>query len=169
MSTVTARQTNTDAYARHIAAKVSADLKRLQRLYGTDSPSDKEIDAYEDEMQKLLGAGYLGTVTYGYKRNDKWIVALKYKAIGGEVVSSDSGGIRDISNSRFTSFLSYSSRWIDLSQEAQEQFERSLPFQRVNGEEPQPEKGRWVEGRSYAAGALGVQRSMIKEVRATKE
>ena len=165
MSTVTATQTNTYVYARHIAAKVSADLKRLQRLYGIDSPSDKDIDDYEEEMQKLLDAGYLDTVTYGYKRNNKWIVALKYEAIYGEVIGGDPGGIsleRDIRDSYFTSFLSYSSKWSELPLSTQEQFESSLPFQRVNGDEPLPERGLWVKDRSYAAGALGVRRSMIK-------
>ncbi|WP_423908912.1 hypothetical protein [Candidatus Spongiihabitans sp.] len=165
MSTVTATQTNTYVYARHIAAKVSADLKRLQRLYGIDSPSDKEIDDYEEEMQKLLCAGYLGVVTYGYKRNNKWVVALKYEAIDGEVIGGDPGGISpegDIRDSYFTSFLSYSSKWFYLPPVAKEQFKKDLPFQRVNGEEPLPERGHWVKGRSYAAGALGVRRSMIK-------
>ena len=49
MSTATATRANTDVYAHHIADKVAADLKRLQRLYGIDSPTDKEIDAHQAE------------------------------------------------------------------------------------------------------------------------
>ena len=168
MSTATATHTNTSVYARHIAAKVSADLKRLQRLYGIDSPTDKEIDDHEDELQMLLTAGLLGTITYGYIRNDNWIVALKYQAIDGGVSGSDDpGGIRleaDISNSYFSSFLIYSSRWSTMNERERLDFEKSLPFQRKGGEEPNTERGYWAEGRRYTAGELGVQRSTIQVV-----
>ena len=165
MSTATATHTHTDVYARHIAAKVSADLKRLQRLYGINSPTDGEIDAYEEELQMLLNAGYLGTITYGYGRNDNWIVALKYQAINGGVSGSDPGGIRpeaDVSNSYFSSFLIYSSSWYTLPKYGKENFKRSLPFQRREGKEPNIERGYWAESRRYTAGELGVQRSMIQ-------
>ncbi len=165
MSTATATHTNTDVYARHIAAKVSADLKRLQRLYGINSPSDRKIDTYEEELQKLLAHEYLDTITYGYRRSDNWIVALKYQAINGGVSGSDPGGIMpetDVSNSYFSSFLIYSSEWYTLSDDEKENFKRSLPFQRVGGREPKIERGYWAEGRRYTAGGLGVQRSMIQ-------
>ena len=50
----------TVTHARHMAAKVATDLKRMQRLYG--SPSDASIANYEAEVIELLKAGYLGTV-----------------------------------------------------------------------------------------------------------
>ena len=59
------------SHAVHLAAKVAADLKRMQRLYG--SPSDADIASYEGEIVALLKAGYLGRVTYGYWRNGDWI------------------------------------------------------------------------------------------------
>ena len=165
MSTATATRTNTSVYARHIAAKVSADLKRLQRLYGIGSPTDQEIDAYEEELQMLLAYGYLGVVTYGYKRNDTWIVALKYEAIDGGVSNSDPGGIRleaDVSDSYFSSFLIYSSKWNTMNEWERLAFKKSLPFQREEGREPKIERGCWAEGRRYTAGGLGVQRSTIQ-------
>ena len=170
MSTATTTRItiNINTYARHIAAKVSADLKRLQRLYGIGIPTDQKIDDYETELQALLTYGYLGVVTYGYKRNDKWIVALKYQAIDGGVSNSDDpGGIRletDVSDSYFSSFLTYSSKWYRLPKNARVIFEKNLPFQRKEGREPKIEKGCWVEGRRYTAGKLGVQRSAIKMV-----
>ena len=165
MSTMTSTRTNTYVYARHIAAKVSADLKRLQRLYGINSPSDWKIDAYEEELQLLLNAGYLDAVIYGYMQNGKWIMALKYKTIDGGVSGSNPGGMiyeRDISGFHFSSFLSYSMRWRLLSKHEKECFEETLPLQRVDGTEPSIEKGSWAIGRSYTAGELGVQRSAIK-------
>jgi len=70
----------TVTHARHMAAKVAADLKRIQRHYG--EPSDSEISAYEEEITAFLKAGYLGTVTYGFRRGGKWVEpALRYTAL----------------------------------------------------------------------------------------
>lgn len=163
-------QTHTSTYARHIASKVAADLKRLQRLYGVNSPSDKEIDEYQAEISMLLDAEYLGKVTYGFKRGDSWVVAFKYHAVGNQVgrVDGDPGGIwptENIDGAYFTSFLTYSAAWSVLSKEQRDAFKATLPFQRVSGNEPGIENGRWVGGRNYVSGTLGVQRSMIEKYR----
>ncbi|MDD9820278.1 MAG: hypothetical protein OXR07_05290 [Nitrospira sp.] len=158
--------THTATHARHVASKVAADLKRLQRIYGVGSPSDSEIGEYQEELAMLLDKGYLGTVTYGFKRNGKWVVALKYEAAGGSLYGGDDdpGGIRieaDISGTHFTSFLSYSLSWSCLSLQQREEFENSLPFRRIAGNEPEIENGEWARGRYYRSGPLGVQRSLI--------
>jgi hypothetical protein len=49
--------TFTVTHARHMAAKISTDLKRIQRLYG--KPSDKDIADYESEAVAMIKAGYL--------------------------------------------------------------------------------------------------------------
>lgn len=69
--TQSSTSTFTITHARHMAAKLAADLKRMQRFYG--APSDDRIAAYETEVVELLKAGYLDTVTYGFKRGDNWI------------------------------------------------------------------------------------------------
>ena len=163
-------QTHSYTYARHIASKVAADLKRLQRLYGKGSPSDESIDDYQTEIALLLDAGFLGEVTYGFKRNGKWVVALKYHAVGNDVgrVGGDPGDIlptEDVAGAHFTSFLTYSGAWDNLSHVQKKAFKDALPFQRVSGHEPEIENGRWVEGRNYLSGTLGVQRSMIQKYR----
>ena len=63
--------TFTRTHAKHLAAKVATDLKRMQRFY--DRPSDREIADYETEAIEFLKEGYLGTVTYGFRRNSNWI------------------------------------------------------------------------------------------------
>ena len=159
-------RSNTSTYARHIASKVAADLKRLQRIYGTGSPSDSVIDGYQEEIALLLDHGYLGEVTYGFKRNEQWVVALKYQAVGSQLVGGDDpGGIKreeDISGAYFTSFLTCSQSWCNLSQEDKRAFEQRLPFQREYGREPGLKNGHWADDRSYLSGELGVKRSMIK-------
>ena len=47
-------RSNTSTYARHIASKVAADLKRLQRIYGIGSPSNLDIDNNQEEIALLL-------------------------------------------------------------------------------------------------------------------
>src|SRR4029077_7384728 len=69
--TLSETQTFTVTHARHMAAKVATDLKRMQRLYG--SPDDTRIANFEAEITEFLKEGYLGTVTYGYKRDGNWI------------------------------------------------------------------------------------------------
>ena len=59
--TATETKTFTLTHAKHLAAKVSADLKRLQRLYG--HITDERIAEFEGEVTELLRQGYLGTVT----------------------------------------------------------------------------------------------------------
>ena len=77
--TATETKTFTLTHARHLAAKVAADLKRLQRLYG--HITDERIGEFEGEVTELLRQGYLGTVTYGFQRDDKWIEpTLRYTA-----------------------------------------------------------------------------------------
>jgi hypothetical protein len=54
----TESSTFTVTHARHMAAKVATDLKRMQRFYG--SPSDESIASYEAEATEMIRAGYLG-------------------------------------------------------------------------------------------------------------
>ena len=58
--TISDSESFTVTHARHMAAKVATDLKRMQRLYG--SPSDTSIAKYEAEVIEFMKAGYLGTV-----------------------------------------------------------------------------------------------------------
>ena len=87
----TESRTFTVTHARHMAAKVATDLKRMQRFYG--KPSDENIADYESEATEMLRAGYLDTVTYGFKRDGKWIEpTLRYTArdLAGASASSTS-------------------------------------------------------------------------------
>ncbi len=167
MQTQTGTSTSTFTNARHIASKVAADLKRLQRVYGINSPDDTEIYNYQTEMVMLLDEGYVWEVTYGFKRDEKWVIALKYRAAGNVLSSTggDPGGIRPTENIRgahFTSFLAYSLAWMRLSEQAKRTFQKSIPIQRVDGIEPSLERGSWAEDRNYLSGTLGVQRYMIR-------
>jgi hypothetical protein len=156
----------TVTHATHIAAKVSADLKRMQRLYG--APSDASIAQYEAEIVALLKAGYLGTVTYGYWRNDTWIVpTLQYTAhdlSGAAANDDDPGRIKanaDITGASFYSYLTYSAAWDRLTTEEQQGFKRSLPF--VRGGAPEPgSAGYFSDDRTYSSGGRALNRSSMR-------
>jgi hypothetical protein len=121
----------TVTHARHMAAKVATDLKRIQRLYG--APSDLSIADYEAELIGLMKADYLGTVTYGFRRDGAWIVpTLRYTAqdLSGAVANDDDPGrIRpgaDITGASFYSYLTYSAFWNRLTSDQQTAFKRTL-------------------------------------------
>ena len=162
---ITESESFTVTHARHIASKVATDLLRFQNFY--DAPSSTTIDDYEEELVALLKAGYLSTVTYGFKRNGKWIDAVKYRALpdGSLVSDEDPGKLRPktgVSGAPFTSYLTYNENWWNLSSEQRRRFKEGLPFQRTNGDEPEIENGYWVEDRTYGAGGRGVTRCSIR-------
>src|SRR5262249_53609309 len=133
--------TFTLTHAKHIAAKVATDLKRMQRLYG--SPDDVEIGKYEAEIVELLKWGYLGTVTYGFRKEGNFIEpALRYTArelAGGSANDDDPGRIRpgmNVSGAKFYSYLTYSTAWDLLSETEKDAFKKSLPHYRSGAPEP---------------------------------
>lgn len=164
--TYTGTQSFTETHAKHIASKVATDLKRMQRFYG--EPSDTSISSYERELIELLKKGYLGTVTYGYKKNDDWITpTLRYtaKELSGMNSSDDDPGKipvnANIVGASFHSFLTYSSIWDGLSQIEKDAFKKTLPFQRGYGSEPGI-SGYMSTDKSYSAGGKSLDRSILK-------
>ncbi|WP_454259044.1 HORMA-1 domain-containing protein [Pseudoxanthomonas mexicana] len=164
--TVSTTNTFTITHARHMAAKVAADLKRMQRFYG--APSDADIADYETEVVELLKAGYLDTVTYGYKRSDKWIEpTLRYTAkdlAGSSGNDDDPGKVRpnaDISGASFYNYLTYSSAWFALTPDQRESFKKGLPFQRTGAAEPGI-SGYLMPDRTYSAGGKALDRFSVR-------
>lgn len=156
----------TVTHATHIAAKVATDLKRLQRFYG--KPSDNDIAGYETEMVALLKAGYLDTISYGFKRGGEWIEPmLRYTAreLGGTATNDDDPGrVRpgaDTFGASFCSFLIYSATWYNLTDEGRATFESELPFQRTGGSEPGV-NGYLQDDRIYSAGGRTLSRASVK-------
>ena len=158
--------TFTLTHAKHIAAKVATDLKRMQRFYG--APSDASIASYEAELIALLKEGYLRTVTYGFWRDSKWIEpALQYSAkdlAGGSADDDDPGRVRpgaDITNASFYSYLTYSSAWDKLSGAQQAGFKQTLPFARGGALEPTV-NGYLEQDRTYSAGGRALNRASVR-------
>lgn len=161
-------QTFTVTHARHIAAKVTTDLKRLQRFY--NSPSDYMIGQYEAEIIEFLKKGYLGTVTYGFKKDGNWIEpALRYTAkdLDGMSGSDDDPGRihpgASIEGASFHSYLTYSKKWDVLSQAEKDEFRKTLPFQRTGADEPGI-SGYLSSDKTYSSGGKALERSTVKSL-----
>jgi hypothetical protein len=153
-------------HARHMAVKVATDLKRLQRLYG--GPSDQAIADYEAEITELIKAGYLGVVTYGFRRDGKWIEpTLRYSArdlAGFAANDDDPGRIRpgaDITNASFYSYLTYSAAWDMLSAGEREAFKSRLPFRRGGAPEPAV-NGYMSNDLTYSSGGRALDRASVR-------
>jgi hypothetical protein len=156
----------TVTHARHMAAKVATDLKRMQRLYGL--PSDADIADYETEIIELLKAGYLNTVWYGYRRDEKWVEpTLRYTAkdlAGASADDDDPGRVRpgaNIVGARFYSYLTRAPAWHSLSSDQREAFERGLPFRRGGAPEPSVD-GYLSADRTYSAGGKALNRDSVR-------
>ncbi|MDA8118669.1 MAG: hypothetical protein M0Z85_01160 [Gammaproteobacteria bacterium] len=164
--TITESTTFTVTHARHMAAKVSADLKRMQRFYG--HPSDGDIENYESEVIELLKAGYLGTLTVGFLRNSQWIEpTLRYTArdLAGMATGDDDPGRvlpgRDISGAQFHNYLTYSSAWDVLTESEKDTFKRRMPFYRKGMTQPTV-NGYLVDDRTYSAGGRALSRASVR-------
>jgi Bacterial HORMA domain family 1 len=156
----------TITHARHMAAKVATDLKRMQRLYG--APSDARIIDFEAEVVALLKAGYLGTITYGFRRDDAWInPTLRYTAqdlAGAAANDDDPGRVRpgaDITNASFYSYLTYSASWNDLTYDQQAAFKATSPVQREGAPAPGV-NGYFTSDKVYSAGGIALNRASLR-------
>ena len=166
--TLTQTSTFTVTHARHMAAKVAADLKRMQRFYG--SPSDSKIADFEAEVVELLKGGYLGTVTYGFKRNGYWIEpTLQYAArdlAGGTADDDDPGRVApraDVSGASFYSYLNYSPAWDALTPSQRQAVKDRLPVKRTGAPEPGV-NGYWWSDRTYSAGGRALDRGSVRSI-----
>jgi hypothetical protein len=163
--TISETESFTVTHARHMAAKVAADLKRMQRLYG--SPSDADIAGYEAEIIEFLKAGYLGTITYGFRRAGNWIEpTLRYTAheLADATADDDPGRVRPSANTAgatFYSYLTYGGRWGNTTAAEREAFTKRLPFQRGGAPEPGI-SGYLNQDLTYSAGGRALSRASVK-------
>lgn len=165
-TTVTNTKTFTLTDAKNLASKIAADLKRVKRFYA-NSLSDYSISQYEEEVTELLKHGYLESVTYGYKKNGKWIEpTLKYNAeeLLNSEIDDDPGKIRpgkNTTSSQFCSFLTYTPAWFALSIKEREKFEDQLPLNRKVATEPSV-SGYLENDRTYSSGGRSLTRQQVR-------
>ncbi len=164
-STWTRTASFTMTEARYVGAKIGADLRLLNSLYG--SPTLPWIDRYTEEAALLLRDGYLGTVSYGFMdaSTNEWKLRLRYTATaGGHLLDSRAGLLPPNASTdgySFLSFLTYSSAFLNLPAARQEAILADLPVARVGGEEPAARYGSTTSGHGYSRNGVGVARDVF--------
>jgi hypothetical protein len=158
----TTSQTFTRTDARYIAGKVAADLLGLSKAYG--NPTEQHIANLMGELTEYLVDGYLDRITYGFRKGNQWVVALKYKGteIGSLTTDDRSGRVprgADVTGASWCSHLVLNGKWDALSAERQASYERALPIHRTNGTEPSPGAGGWIEDKTYSSSGGAVRRA----------
>lgn len=165
VSTGTRTASTTITEARYVAAKIGADLRQLNGLYG--SPKLSQIDDYVEEAALLLRDGYLGSVLFGFKNpvTDECKFRLKFVAtLGGQLIDSRPGSLpagADIANCTFFSFLTYSDKYDRLPLVKQVEVKAGLPIVRVDGKAPSENQGSETTGNGYSCHEVGVSRSVF--------
>jgi hypothetical protein len=164
-STFTTTTTFTRTHAKHLAAKVLADLYQCSLMY--DRPDATRIPDYETELVEMLANSYVETYEFGFERHDRRVVSWRYSvgADGGLHGDANAGGIyarASVTGATYFNFMSYSSAWFALTATQKMAFESRLPFQRSTGTLPADGDGYWVVDHGYTAGGMRVARSTFR-------
>lgn len=158
--------TFTVTHARHLASKIAADMNVCAAYYG--KPSQAQVEQYSEELTELLRYGYVETYEFGFKKDDKRIVSWYYTVDStGSITSDDRAGKvtsgANIEGATMFNFLTYSSKWDDLSTSEKEDVKKGLPIQRTSGDPPGDGNGYWTTGdRSYSSGGVGMSRNSFR-------
>jgi hypothetical protein len=164
-SSTTRNATFTITEARYVGAKIGADLRLLNALYGR--PALDTIDAYVEETAILLRDGYLNTVDFGFKDHatNSWKLRLRYTATtGGYLTDSRPGSLPSelaIAGYPFYSYLTRSSKYLLLPAVEQAKVDAALPITRTGADEPGTGAGSTSSGIGYARNGVGVTRDVF--------
>jgi hypothetical protein len=166
MTISTTRNTTfTITEARYVGAKIGADLRLLNTLYGR--PALDDIDAYAEETAILLRDGYLRTVDYGFKDHaaNTWKLRLRYTATtGGYLTDSHPGSLPTalaVAGYPFYSYLTRSAEYHLLPAGEQAKVDAALPVTRTGADEPGTGAGSTSSGVGYARNGVGVSRDVF--------
>lgn len=167
MMTATATRTATFTItdARYIGAKIGADLRLLNILYGR--PSLASIDDFAEEAAVLLRDSYLRTVDYGFRDTaaNSWKLRLRYTATTGGYLIDDRPGTLPtaaaVTDYPFYSYLTYSATFLALTPARQDTVCDALPFRRGGADEPVTGLGTSQSGHGYGRNGTGVTRDVF--------
>lgn len=155
----------TRTHAKHLAAKVVADLYQCSLLYGR--PTADRVGDYQEELVELLAGEYVDSYEFGFKTNGMRVLSWQYTvgADGGLHGDSAAGSLlarAAVADASYYNFLSYSSKWSDLTSAERAAIKAVLPFARGDGELPGDGSGYWQDDHGYSAGGVRVQRRTFR-------
>jgi len=151
--------------ARYVGAKVGADLRLLNVLYGR--PDLERIGDFAEEAALLLRDGYLGTVDYGFREpaTNSWKLRLRYTATtGGHLLDDRPGKLPTraaVVRYPFYSYLTYSAAFHTLTVAQQDAVRDVLPVHRGGAGEPMTGLGTSQSGHGYGRNGSGVNRDLF--------
>jgi hypothetical protein len=156
--------TVTETAPRELAGKIASDLRQFSRHYG--QPQESEIRDYLDEIEALLGYGYLQTYEFGYRRGGSWVMSYQYEVSHGQLTGGRPGGIDatvDIRGAVYLNQVTYSDAWwLGTTDAERTAFRTSLKIQRTTAEGPEHTGGHWVVERNYGAGGTEITRRAFR-------
>lgn len=162
-ATKTATFTITDA--RYVGAKIGADLRLLNAVYGR--PGLASIGDFAEEAALLLRDGYLGTVDYGFRDTaaNSWKLRLRYTATTGGYLLNDRPGKLPtgaaVAGYPFCSYLAHSAAFHALTAARQDAVRGALPVSRTGADEPVTGLGTSRSGHGYGRNGAGVTRDVF--------
>ena len=159
--TKTATSTFTIIHARHLSSKVAADMHLCAQYYGL--PSEQRIRDYAEELAQYLNEGYMQEYEFGYQKNGNRVVSWHYQVDENGLLTTDDRAGKvvpyvDVTGASFFNFLTWNSRFAQLSREERVRFQGGLPVQRTEGEPPADGSGYWISDRNYFSGGRGLNR-----------
>lgn len=164
-STFTTTTTFTRTHAKHLAAKVIADLYQCSVFY--DRPGADDIGDYETELVEMLANEYVDTYEFGFRSNGKRLLSWHYTVgpDGGLHGDADAGGVypnATVAGANYFNFMTYSDTWWALSETKRADFKAGLPIQRTPGSSPGDGDGYWQVDHTYSAGGVRVARKTFR-------
>lgn len=161
-TSLTRSSTFTYTDAKYVASKLGADLLNLHARYGY--PLRSEIVDYVEETAQYLRHGYLETVDFGFKDDDRWILRLRYTAVaGGQLRDDVPGGLPsayDVAGYSFHSFLVWNDTYRNLTEDQRSAFKALLPIARTPGTEPTAFAGSTAGASQYSRNGGGLGRNV---------
>ena len=127
----TTDQTFSRVNAKYLATKVAADLHLFNLYYGYPVASD--IPAYLEELTELLADEYVAAYEFGFKRDEKRVIAVRYTVTPwGQLVADDPAGrvfaTADTSGARYYNYLTHNQKWFNLAPEQRSRIEAACLF-----------------------------------------
>jgi hypothetical protein len=165
-STFTTSATFTRTHAKHLAAKVIADLYQCSIFY--DRPAVDDIEDYETELVEMLANEYVYSYEFGFKSSGKRLLTWHYTvgADGGlHGGDADAGAIyakATVAQADYFNFMTYSDKWSNLTGSQQASFKSGLPFDRKPGSSPTDGDGYWQVDHGYSAGGVRLDRKTFR-------
>lgn len=164
--TRTATESFTLTQAKYLASKVTSDMWRCKQLYGR--PTEAQINDYGTELALMLRDGYVEAYEFGFKKDEQRLLSWYYTVdASGNLNAADDrpGGLTagiKVDEASWFNFMTWSSKWGQLSQAEKDKVFDSLPIKRPTGEGPKDGLGYWQDDRSYSSSGISLSRKTFR-------